>query len=144
MGTGVAQAQAEGFIISGFARLALALVGDQDDGGLLAAHEVGEMAIHGGYPGARVHHQQCHVGIGHGDVGLDAHAGLHRGARGFFQTGGVDNGEFQAQKIGVARATVAGYPGLVVNDGKALAHQPVEQGGLADIGASDDGDGKVL
>jgi len=45
-----------------------------------------------------------------------------------------------AMPFGLHTDAVAGDAGLVVDDGNAFAHDAVEQGGLPDIGAADDGD----
>ena len=56
------------------------------------------------------------------------------------QAAGVDHGEGAAVPFADAVDAVAGRAGKVLDDRDALADQPVEEGGLADIGAANDGD----
>ena len=53
---------------------------------------------------------------------------------------GVDDDEPPAVPLGVAVEAVAGRPGAVLDDGRALADEPVEQRALADVRPADDGD----
>jgi hypothetical protein len=70
--------------------------------------------------------------------GLGTHA--PRKGRGIivFPSGGIDDGESQPQQFRIAKATIARHSRLVIDQREFLAHQPVEQGGLADIGSADD------
>ena len=52
----------------------------------------------------------------------------------------IDNGEVQIAELGLARATVARHPRLVVDQRQLLADEPVEQSGFADIRQTDDAD----
>ena len=56
--------------------------------------------------------------------------------------GGVDHRELHACQFGIAHPPVARHAGLVVDQRELLAHEPVEQRRLADIGATDD-DGRL-
>ena len=58
------------------------------------------------------------------------------------ETGSIDHPEVEAEQLRLAFAPVAGDAGTVIDEREALAHEPVEQGGLADIGAAHDGDGR--
>ena len=53
---------------------------------------------------------------------------------------GVDDREVAPRPRGVVRDPVAGHPGDVLDHRLAAADQPVHQRGLADVGATDDGD----
>ena len=53
---------------------------------------------------------------------------------------GVDEAEGHAEPVGVHLLAVAGDAGLLLDDGDALADDAVHQGGLADVGPTDDGD----
>ncbi len=53
---------------------------------------------------------------------------------------GVNEREGAAAPFGLGADAVAGDAGLIVDDGDAPADDAVEQGGLADIRAADDGD----
>ena len=70
--------------------------------------------------------------------GLGTHA--PRQGRGIvvFPSGGIDDGKSQPQQFRIAKAAIARHPRLVVDQREFLAHQPVEQGGLADIGSPND------
>ena len=61
--------------------------------------------------------------------------------RGILEAGRVEQPEAHAGEAGLAFAPVAGDAGLRLDDGEPLADQAVEQGGLADVRAADDGDG---
>ena len=54
---------------------------------------------------------------------------------------GVDDGDVRALPFGVGGDDVAGGAGNRRDDGPARAGQPIEERGLADIGASDEHDG---
>ena len=56
-------------------------------------------------------------------------------------SGGIDHAEAEIEQLGIAFAPVTRDAGSVVDQRETLAHQPVEQSGLADIGTADDGDG---
>ena len=54
------------------------------------------------------------------------------------QSTGIDDLEFPVAPIAVLIRAITRHPGLIMNNGFAAATQPVHQGRLADIGASDD------
>ena len=54
---------------------------------------------------------------------------------------GTGTGKTLAAPLGVAVEAVAGDAGLVADNGAAGSDNAVEEGGLADIGASHDGEG---
>jgi hypothetical protein len=103
---------------------------------------IGEMTVQRRDAGPGIDKQQGDVSFGNRHVRLPAHARLHGIAALVLETSGIDHLEFHAQQAGAAFPAVAGHAGKVVDDGQALAHQTVEQGGLPHIGAPDDGHGK--
>ena len=68
------------------------------------------------------------------DAGLDRIVGVE------LETAGVDDDEPPAVPLGVAVQTVTRRPRAVLDDGRSLAEEPVEQRALADIRSADDGD----
>ena len=74
----------------------------------------------------------------HRDLGLGGDA-LGQPARVGIPAAGVDDGEGAAVPVGVVGDPVAGHPRNVLDDGLATAQDAVDQGGLADVGAPDDG-----
>ena len=54
---------------------------------------------------------------------------------------GVDQRERHALPVGVDELPVAGDAGLLLHDRDSLPHDPVDEGGLADVGPADDRDG---
>jgi len=73
-------------------------------------------------------------------LGLGAHAALDRIVESVFQARRVDDGEVHVGDAAGCLAAVAGDAGHVMDDRQSAADQTVEKGGLADIGATDDGD----
>ena len=61
-----------------------------------------------------------------------------------FPPGGIDHGEMQTGDVGIAHPPVTRHPRLIIDEGEFLAHQPIEQRGLADIGSADDNNGGFL
>ena len=139
----LAQPQAERLAQPGDGGAALAFVGDQDDRRLGLAQAPCEMLVQRRDAGARVDQQQRHVGFLDRRLGLLAHARFEGFVERLFQPGGVDHGEIEIAQMRRAEPPVAGHPGLIVDQRKLLADQPVEQGRFADIGPADDGDGQA-
>ena len=92
-------------------------------------------------PGLGVYQEQRAVGLVHRHLALGAHAALERVGPCDFKAGGVDHAEPEVDQLGVARTPVAGDARRVVDQRQLAAGQTVEQGRLADIRASDDGEG---
>ena len=86
-----------------------------------------------GHPGGHVDHQEHHVGLGQGPFGLLAHLGVERVASGQ-PAAGVHDGEGHADPLGRQHLAVAGDAGLLLDHGRPLAHDAVDQGRLADVG----------
>ena len=91
-------------------------------------------------PGRRVDDEQDDVGLGDREPGLLLDARLDRVVRVELEPAGVDDDEPPAVPLGVAVQPVAGRPGAVLDDRRALAEEPVEQRALADVRSADDGD----
>ena len=138
----LAQAELIGFEPAGLGGLPLAFVGEQDHRALRFAQVPGEDHVVGGDAGARIDQEQHHIGGGHGTFGLRPHAPFERVGRRVFEPCGIDQGEMHPRDRTLALAAVASDAGPIVHDRVATAGEAVEQGGLAYIGASDDGDGE--
>ena len=138
----LAQPQFPGLDHAGIGGGAFGLVGGEDHVGGAFAQDFGKDPVGGRQPGAGVDDEEADVGHVHRAFGQLAHPALQAFVGGLFQTGGVDHGEAQIAQPGLALAQVAGHAGLVVDQRQPLADEPVEQGGLAHVGASDDGEGQ--
>ena len=136
----IAQAQREGLVGACHARIALRLVGDEDDGLARAAHHLGERAGRREDADAGIDDEEDHVGVADGGLRLGAHAAEERFLVGLLEPCGVDDAEFQVAEPSLALAAVSGDARLVVDERELLADEAVEQGRLADIGPPDDGD----
>ena len=104
----------------------------------MPAQIAADFLVQRGDAGARIDHEQRHVGAFQRCFGLHPHPAGQAGGIFVFPPGGVDDGEFKAQQRRIAKATVTGDAGLVVNQRQLLADEPVEQSGLAHVGPSDD------
>lgn len=124
-----------------FARVALGLVGNQDDRRRFRAQPAPDFLVERIDALARVDEEQRRVGISHGRRRLHAHPAGKRVRILVLETCRVDHPELEAEQLGFAFAPVAGYARAVVDERKALADEPVEQGRFADVGPADDGDG---
>ncbi len=100
---------------------------------------LGDHLVAGGDPGAGIHHEQDRLGLGNGGQTLLGHAAGNGAGRGVFKAGGIDHPQRQAVEHRFADAAIARHPGRVMHDGDAPPDQPVENAGLAHIGAPDDG-----
>ncbi len=136
----LAKAETERLIDARLARGALRFVGDDDDRLAGAAHGLREMPVGGGEAGARVDHEQDRVAIHERRFRLRAHAPGERLRIALLETRGVDDGEREIGEPRFALAAVAGDAGLVVDQRKLAADQPIEQSRLADIRPADDRD----
>jgi hypothetical protein len=75
---------------------------------------------------------------------LDPHPAGQRLGILILETRRVDHSEIDAEQGGVALPPVARHAGSIIDERELLAHKPVEQRGLADIGAADDRDDREL
>ena len=118
---------------------ALALVGDHDHLVGALAQPAGEALVERHDARPRVDQEQHGIGAVDRPLGEAAHARLERLAARRLPARGVEQGEGEVAELRRRLAHVAGHARRVVDDGAALADQPVEQGRLADIGPADDG-----
>ena len=89
-------------------------------------------------PGARLDEEEDLVHLlERAEGGLD-HA-VVEGAFGLVEARGVEEGELRALAVVDPQDAVPGGLGARRDDGHVLAQDPVEQGGLADVGPADDG-----
>ena len=140
----IAKTQPERLEDRRFGGAALGLVGEQDDRRVAAAQPARDLGIERGYARARVDHEQRGVGLRHRGLGLRAHPARKRLRIVFLIAGRVDDAELQPEQVGVALAPVARDTRTIVDQRDALADEAVEQCRLADIGAADDRDGRLL
>src|SRR5256886_5511685 len=91
------------------------------------------------HPRLRVDDEHDDVGLVDRRLGLPADAGLDL-ARAVVEAAGVDEGELTSAPFDRRIDAVLGGAGLVLDDGDTVTDQAIEQGGLADVGPSDDGD----
>ena len=91
----------------------------------------------------RVDHEHDDVGVARGGLGLRARALRDCIARieVAFDSTGVDKRERAAVPFGQRIETVTRHTGRILDDGKPLTDQAVEQRALAHVGATDDRDG---
>ena len=114
------------------------LVHDHEDRAGEAPELAGEVLVVGVDPIHRVGEEQHHVGLGEGDVGLDADL-LGQGiALVEDDAAGVDHLVALAVPLGGGVETVAGDAGLVLDHREALLDDAVEEGALADVRSTDD------
>ena len=125
----------------------VALVGGTDDLFACGTEPHGDVAVEGGDTRLGIAEKDQHIGIGDGGFDLIGDGGIPDFAAFLFaghktQTAGVDEAEFPSVTDDCCHDTVTGDTCLFVNDGKASAHNGVEKGGLAHIGASYDGNSR--
>src|SRR5262249_13602884 len=125
---------------SRLAGAALALIRDQDRGFARLAHEIGKCAVGWRRPGARVDQKHDRIGRVDGGLRLLLHAATQTLRCSLFQPGRVDSGERKIPEPCLRLAPVARDAGQVMDQSETLAGQAIEQGGLADIRPSDNGD----
>src|SRR4029077_10142031 len=63
--------------------------------------------------------------------------------RGLFETGGINHAEREIAELRPALAPIARDSGKVVHQCEASSDEAIEQGRLADVGSSDNGDGEA-
>ena len=136
----LAEAELPGFQHAGLRAARLGLVGDQHHRLAGAPHEVGEGAVVGHDPDPGIGQEEDQIGLVDRRLGLGAHAAFERGGQGVLEAGGVDDVEAQVVEPRRMDAPVARHARRVVDQRQLAADQPVEQGRLADIGPSDDGE----
>ncbi len=102
---------------------------------------MGERLIDGGESVVGIHHEQDQIGRFHGDVRLDGDLGVETVVDIAADAAGIDERAGMGGGLGGCGDAVAGDARLVVDDGDFAPGEAVEERGLADIGASDDGNG---
>src|SRR5699024_2423800 len=86
----------------------------------------------------RVDHEHHHVGQGDRDLGLFGDA-VGDALDPVLPATGVDQPEVATGPLGLVEHPVAGHPGGALDHGLAASQDAVDQGGLADVGTTDDG-----
>ena len=119
---------------------ALGLVGDQHDGLGLTPKAFGKDPVQRGHAFAGVDHEQDQVAVGNRRLGLFAHARFQTVVADVLEPGRVDQGQFKVAETALGIATITRNPRPVIDQGQAFSNQPIEQGGLAHIGAADNGE----
>jgi hypothetical protein len=137
------EAKAPGLGGGEVAAVALGLVGDQDEGLAVQPQCLGEGLVERGDADLAVDHQEPDVGVVQGPEAQFAQPPREAFLRRLLDAGGVQHGEVQVVQVRLAFEPVAGDAGRIVDDGDAPSDQTVEQGRLAHVGATQDGDGKV-
>ena len=142
---GLAQAQRVELVDRRVPRLVL-LVDDQQATRGASPEPVRDRLVEVGHAGLRVHHEEHERCVIDRDLGLAAH---HRVAlravriarpRSGQEPARVHQQERAPRPFGARGVTVARDARAVVDHGAPLAEHAVEEGGLAHVGASDDGD----
>src|SRR5262245_52629040 len=90
--------------------------------------------------GTRIDHEQERVGRCNSGLSLCLHAPGQALSRRCFEPGGVDHRKGEIAESRHTLAAVTGDTRQVVDQSEPLADEPIEQGGLADIGPSENGD----
>ena len=146
-GDGERRPEAKGAGLGGsdlLASLGVGLGGDEDGGGLAAAHGVGHVVVAGGEAITRIDAEEDEGGLGDGGVDLGAD---QVGVVAFvlnLEAAGVEQKKGAVAPLDLGFETVARGAGLVLDDGEPFADDAVEERRLADVGAAHDGDtGKV-
>ena len=103
---------------------------------MAAAQHVGYVLVRCGQAVAHVHHHNDAVGGINGDLGLLAHMSQNALGGLRLDAAGVHQQEVVAVPLAVGKNAVTGNAWGVLDDGKALTAQFIEQGGLAHIGAA--------
>jgi hypothetical protein len=143
-GQGLAEAEAVELVHGHLAFEVVGLVGDQDDGLVGAAQLIGDLGV---LPRNAIHdvgHEHDDVGLIHGDLRLRAHLRDEGVAVIEHQAAGVHQGEHAAAPFHIGVLPIAGGAGHVFDDGQALAHEPVKEGGLAHVGPAHQGNDRFL
>ena len=135
-----AEAEFVGLHAAGLPRPTLAFVGGEDDWRRRLAQDLRETLVERGDAGAGVDQQQADIRLGDRLIGAAAHPRLKAVAGRFLETRRVDDLESEIAQMRFTLAPVARDARRVVHQCELLAHQPIEQRGLSDIGPSDNGD----
>ena len=120
----------------------LALVHRQQHRHVVAAQPGGDRLIGRRAALLAVHDHQGHRGLSQGQVGLLADLRQEFAVVVEHQAAGVDDAELPIPPVALLIGAVAGDPRLIVHDRLPAAAQTVDEGGLAHIGAAEDGDNR--
>ena len=118
----------------------LALVHRQQHRHLLGAQPIGDPLVCGGEPLLAIDDHHGHGGLRQGQVGLLANLRQKLTVVVEHQTAGVHHHEGAIPPKALLVGAIAGHPRLVMHDRLAAAAESVDQGGLAHVGAANDGD----
>ena len=119
---------------------AVGLVHGEDDVGIGLTEELGHFLVDGVNASAGINDEDDEVGGVHSDEGLE---GDLIGETVFIEGADASGIDEFAGILGESAGScdaVASDAGLVKNDGDASSGQAIEEGGLSDVGSSDDGD----
>ena len=104
-----------------------------------AQQHVSHLLVGGGQAGLDVAQEHDHRGVVDGDLRLLAHEGQDLAVGGGLDAAGVYQIELPVPPLRLGVQPVTGDAGGVLHDGQPLAHQLIEQHGLAHVGAAHDG-----
>ena len=135
----LAQAQAPQVGRVGLLQRGVNLVGGQDDRLLLRAQHLDDALVRGRNTDGRVENQDDGVGQVNGDFGLLGDRAIQALDVNFPAAGVHQRKVAPSPLCGVGHA-VAGHAGRVLHDGLAASEDAVDQRGLTDVGAPDDGE----
>ncbi len=125
-----------------FRRPALAFVSRQHHRLAGASHQIGEDLVRRDHAGAGIDEKQHDIGLRDGLFGLLAHAHGEPRIAGL-QPRGIDERHIACPQLGLRLTPIPRQARLIVDQRQPPAREPVEQGGLADIGPADNGQGKT-
>ena len=116
-------------------------VGEEVDGLGGVAEEGGDLGVGGEGAGLHVDDEADGVSFAQGlpHLGGDL-VGVGAGQLLAEEPAGIDDAEAVAAPFGFAVEPVAGGAGQILDDGAPAAHEAVEEGGLAHVGATNEGD----
>ena len=107
-GHGSPRPEGQGVPDVGLALVRVDLVDDHPDGSTRLLQHPGHVEVLVGQPHGHVDHEEDHVGLGDGPLGLGAHLGVERIVGGQ-PAAGVDDGEVVAAPLRVELLAVAGH-----------------------------------
>ena len=107
-------------------RLALAFIGENDDGCFAPTQPAADFFIKRHNPCARVDYKQRHVRAFNGGLGLRAHPSGERLRIILFKTCCINQPEFKAKQVRIALTPVARDAGAIINKREFLPDKSVE------------------
>src|SRR5579875_752414 len=127
--------------------LGLGFVYRQDEGFMGTTDEIGDLPVAGRQPGFSIDQEEDDVGFFEGQLGLLLSRTRDIGRRDVLefdvghQAAGIEDRERYAVPLGLAEDAVARRAGNRLDDGSSLADEAIEEGRLAGVRPSNDGDG---